>query len=750
MNNTKSNGQGIAYRTCPICEATCGLEITLDHGAVTGIRGDVQDVFSQGFICPKGAALKQLHEDPDRLRQPMVKRNGKFEPVSWAEAYEEINRGLSGLIKTHGPDSVAVYLGNPTVHTMAGTLYVRPLIKALGTKNVYSASTVDQMPKQVSSGFLFGSAASIPVPDIDQTDYLLILGANPMISNGSLCTAPNFPGRLKALKNRGGRLVVVDPVKTRTAQEAHEHLFIKPGGDPYLLFAIVHTLFSEGLVAPGRLTDHLVGLDRLEELAKPFSPEAVSDACLVDAATIRRLAHELSEAPSAAVYGRIGTCTVPFGSLTSWLVDIVNILTGNLDRPGGAMFPQGAHSRVRKMPGGRGFRIGRWASRVKGLPEVCGEFPIATLFDEIETPGNGQVRCLINIAGNPVLTTPNGDRLARALDALEFMVAVDIYINETTRHADVILPAPSPLYQGQYDFAFYNLSVRNIAHYSPPVLELPPEKMHLWEILARLTLIAAGQGPDFDLKAFDDFVIGEMVASEMKRHDSPWSGLEPAEIMSRLKDNQGPERLLDAMLRLGSYGTGSNAEPLTLEALKNAPHGIDFGSLQPALPEILRTPSAKIELCAEPLQKDTARLQANLKAHQNGLVLIGRRHLRSNNSWLHNLPSLVTGPARCTMLVNPVDAANLGLENGRLARVTSRVGSLEIPVTLTDEIMPGVVSIPHGWGHDLPGTAMTVAAERPGVNSNILTDESLFDPLSGTSVLSGIPVKVEPMDGPVK
>jgi anaerobic selenocysteine-containing dehydrogenase len=745
MNNTSLKGQRTAYRSCPICEATCGLEITLEGDSIAGIRGDDQDVFSRGFICPKGVALKQLHEDPDRIRQPLVKRNGQFDPVSWTEAFEVITRRLPELIKTHGRDSTAVYLGNPTIHTMAGALYVRPLIKALGTKNLYSASTVDQMPKQVSCGFLFGSAASIPVPDIDRTDYLLILGANPLVSNGSLCTAPNFPGRLKALKKRGGRLVVVDPIKTRTAQEAHEHLFIRPGADPYLLFALVHTLFNEGRVAPGHLADHLAGLDLLEEMARPFSPEAVAEICRIEPAVIRRLARELAEAPTAAVYGRIGTCTAPFGALTSWLVDVLNILTGNLDRPGGAMFPQAAHSRLKKTPGGRGFNIGRWTSRVKGLAEVCGELPIATLADEIETPGTGQVRSLITIAGNPVLTTPNGRRLAKALDSLDFMVAVDFYLNETTRHADVILPAPSPLYQGQYDFAFYNLSVRNIAHYSPPVLNLPPEKMHLWQILGRLTLIAAGQGPGFDLNAFDDFILGEMIASEMKRSDSPWSGLDQAGIMSQFAGIQGPERLLEAMLRLGPYGTSSTEALLTLEALSNAPHGIDFGALQPCLPEILRTPSAKIELCAEPIQQDIGRLQAGLTAAPEGLVLIGRRHLRSNNSWLHNLPSLVTGPERCTMLVNPKDAARLGLEDGGPAKVSSRVGSIELTVTFTEEIMPGVVSIPHGWGHDLPGAALAVAAERPGVNSNLLTDETLLDPLSGTSVLNGIPVQVEPV-----
>ena len=746
MNNTTSKEHRIAYRTCPICEATCGLEITLKDGVIAGIRGDEQDVFSQGYVCPKGVAFKQLHEDPDRLRQPLMKRHGQFETVSWAEAFAEINRRLPDLIKTHGRDAVAVYLGNPTIHTMAGALYIRPLMKALGTKNVYSASTVDQMPKQVSSGFLFGSAASIPVPDIDRTDYLLMLGANPMVSNGSLCTAPNFPGRLKELKKRGGRLVVVDPIKTRTAHEAHEHLFIRPGADPYLLLAMVHTLFNEDLAAAGRLTDYLAGLDRLKELTRPFSPESVAEVCQMEATTIRRLARELAAAPSAAVYGRIGTCTTPFGTLTSWLVDVVNILTGNLDSPGGAMFPQAAHSRVKTTPGGRGFRIGRWTSRVKGLPEVCGELPVATLVDEIETPGPGQVRCLINIAGNPVLTTPNSRRLDQDLDSLEFMVAVDFYLNETTRHADIILPAPSPLYQGQYDFAFYNLSVRNIAHYSPPVMELPPDKMHLWQILARLTLIAAGQGPEFDLNTFDDFIIGEMISSEMKRHDSPWSGQDAGVIMAQFGKNRGPERLLEVMLALGSYETDPG-KPLTLEDLINAPHGIDFGSLQPCLPEILRTPSAKIEICPEQIQQDIARLQDSLDAQPEGLLLIGRRHLRSNNSWLHNLPSLVSGPERCTMLVNPTDAARLGLRNGTMAKVSSRVGSIDLPVTLTEEIMSGVVSIPHGWGHDLPGAALEVAAARPGVNSNLLTDEILLDPLSGTSVLSGIPVVVESAEG---
>ena len=728
-----------AYRTCPLCEAACGLELTVHGDRIRSARGDRAHVFSHGFMCPKGATFGELAADPDRLRRPLVRRGGGHQEVSWEEAFRAVEAGLRPVAERYGPQAVALYLGNPNVHTMAGGLYLGPLLRAIGTRNVFSASTVDQMPKHVSCGYLYGNPLAIPVPDVDRTDLLLILGANPWESNGSLATAADLPGRLRAIQARGGRFVVVDPRRTRTAEHADEHLFIRPGTDAFLLFGIVHTLFAEGLADLGRLAGHVTGVERVEELARDFTPERTSTACGVPAERIRGLARELAAAPTAAVYGRIGTCTVEFGTLTSWLVDVVNVLTGNLDRPGGVMFPLAAHLRPHARPGGTGFRTGRWHSRVRGLPEVKGELPVATLAEEIETPGDGQVRAFVTVAGNPVLSTPNSDRLDRALDGLEFMVSVDPYLNETTRHADVVLPPTDPARKGHYDFAFLALAVRNFAAYSPPVLPPGPDGLDECDILARLTLIAAGEGAGTPPAILHDRLLDEALAKAAAA-----SGSTVGDLRARVGGDHPAERLLDVALRTGAYGDGFGTRPdgLSLSRLLAAPHGIDLGPLRPRIPEVLRTPSATVELGAPPIVADVDRLRAALDRRHQDLVLIGRRHLRSNNSWMHNVPALVKGRDRCTLQVHPADAARLALTDGDEARVTSRAGALNARVEVTDRVMPGVVSLPHGWGHGLPGTRLAVAAEHPGVNSNVLTDELAVDHLSGNSVLNGIPVAV--------
>ncbi len=737
------------YRTCPLCEATCGLELRLEGRDIALVRGDRDDVFSHGFLCPKGTALKQLESDPDRLRRPLVRRRDDWLEVSWDDAFDEVERGLAPILEEHGRDAVAVYLGNPNVHNLAGTLYNRVLLQALGTGNVYSASTVDQMPKQVSAGLMFGAALSIPIPDVDRTDHLMVLGANPFASNGSLMTAPDFPGRLRALRARGGKLVVVDPRRSKTAEEADEHLFIRPGTDAHFLFAIVHTLFADGLVSLGNVADNVNGVEEVELLARHFAPTAVAPVCGIDAETILRSAHELASAPRAAVYARIGTCTQEFGTLASWLVDVVNALTGNLDREGGALFtkPAAGSANTGGTPGiGRGVRFGRRHSRVRGLPEVFGELPVVCLAEEIDTPGEGQVRGMITVAGNPVLSTPDSGRLDRALASLEFMVSVDIYRNETTRHANVILPPEGALARGHYDLAFYQLSIRNVANYSPPVVDLEPDEMAESEILLRLAGIAAGDGAAADPAALDDFVVAGLVQRAVQRTGSNVEGRDPEELMEALSPRRGPERIIDLMLRTGPYGDGFGADPsgLSLAVLEANPHGVDLGPLEPRVPEVLRTPSGKIELAPEPIVEDVARLRESLTRRRNGdMVLIGRRDLRSNNSWMHNVDVLVRGKDRCTLHLHPDDATRLGLENGASACVRSRRGEVAVTVEVTDAIMPGVVSIPHGWGHDRDGAGLSVAAKRPGVNSNLLADGELFDPLSGNAVLNGIPVRVE-------
>jgi anaerobic selenocysteine-containing dehydrogenase len=709
-----------AFRTCPFCEATCGLEITLDDDRVQQVRGDAQDVFSRGYLCPKGVGLKGLHEDPDRLRTPLVKQaGGSFAEATWDEAFALIAERLPPILERCGRDAVAAYIGNPTAHNLSGLIYGRVLLKALGTQNLFSASTVDQYPKQMAAAYMFGSGTAVPVPDLDRTDHLLMLGANPLTSNGSLMTAPDVRSRLQGIQARGGKIVVVDPRRSRTARMADEHVWIRPGTDALALFSLVHVLFDEDLATPG---DHLGGIEEVERLSRAFAPEAAAAATGIPAETLRRMARELAAAERAAVYGRIGTTTQAFGTTASWLVDVLNALTGNLDRPGGAMFPLPAHV-GRGTGSGRGARFGRFASRVRQAPELFGELPAACLAEEIDTPGDGQVRALITFAGNPVVSLPNSERLDAALAQLELMVCIDVYVNETTRHADVILPGPSPLEKSHYDLALYGFNVRNVANYSPPVLPLPEGMPDEWEVLLRLTAIAAGLGADADIGALDD-----MVAAEAARR----AGVEPD------PERRGPERILDAMLRGGAYG-------LSLADLEAAPHGIDLGPLEPRLPEILRTPSGRVELAPEPLVADVERLRTAMAAPTGGgMLLIGRRDLRSNNSWMHNIPKLVSGPARCTAHVHPDDAARLGLADGAAVRVVSRVGAIELPCEVTGDVMPGVVSIPHGWGHGAAGMRLGVASEHPGVNTNVLTDEAVLDPLSGTAVLSGIPVELSP------
>ena len=737
-----------AYRVCPLCEATCGLELTISGGAISGVRGDRDDVFSKGFICPKGAAFGRLDNDPDRLRLPMIREGALWREVSWDAAFAAVAKGLAGVVTAHGRQSVGLYLGNPNVHTLAGGLYAAGLARALGSPNVFSASTVDQMPKHVSCGLMFGDPLAIPVPDLDRTDFLLVLGANPLESNGSLATAPDWPGRLKALKARGGRLVVVDPRTTRTAAMADTHLAIRPGTDSYLLAAIAREILGSGpgsgLVALGDLVDRVSGLDELPGMLADFTPDVAAKVCGISSSAITALARDLAAAPTAAVYGRIGTSTTEFGTIASWLVDVLNVLTGNLDRAGGAMFPLAPHRR-RGTGSGRGFRLGRWSSRVRGFPEVKGELPAAVMAEEMSTAGDGQIRAMITVAGNPVLSTPDGAGLDAAMAGLEFMVAVDPYLNETTRRAHVILPPPPPSRSAHYDMAFSDLAIHNTARFNPASLPLEDGDLDEPTILARLTLIALGE-PDAPARLVDDRLIGATLAKAAQDPKSPVYQRDSDDLCGLLTGSNTTEQRLDMLLRLGAYGDGFGSNPtgLSLGALIEAPHGIDLGSLEPRIPEILKTPSGRIELAPMEIRQDLERLRTGIDARRDDLVLIGRRHLRSNNSWMHNLTVLNSGSNTCTLQIHPDTAAEIGVTDGADARVTSRAGEVTVPVEVTDGIRPGVVSLPHGWGHSLPGTRGSVAAARPGVNTNLLTDPLAVDPLSGTSVLNGIPVNVEP------
>ena len=730
------------HRICPLCEACCGLEIKTQDDKVISIRGHDADVLSAGYICPKAIALKDLHEDPDRLRMPLIKRNGVHVQATWDEAFAEIAARLPPLIAHHGRNATGIAVGNPSAHKIGLLTYFGKLARALGTKNVFSASTLDQMPKQLASGLMFGHWLSIGLPDISRTDHLLVIGANPLASNGSMWTVPNFKGKAKALQARGGKLVVIDPRRTETAAMANSHHFIRPGADVFLLAAMVQTLFTEKRVRLGSVAEWVQGLDAVEAAVAPFTPEGVATRCGMEADTIRGLARDLATTERAAVYARIGTCTQEYGTLASWLVDVLNTLTGHLDQVGGILFakPAAFASNTAGKPGqGKGVTTGRHHARVSGAPEVYGELPITCMAEEIETPGDGQIRALITVATNPVLSSPDGPRLAAALNKLDFMLSFDIYLNETTRHADVILPGLSPLEEMHYDVAFPQMSWRNHARYSPPVFEPAAGQPHEWQSLLKVAAIVQGKGATEDANLLDD----AQFAQDADRLFGPHA---PA-VVAATQGLRGPERGLEVAIRSGPYGDNFGLKPngLTLEKVKqaNPDGGIDLGELQPRMPEMLRTPSGKIELAPPLFIHDMERAVKDLARPAPDLVIIGRRDVRTNNSWMHNLPVLAKGPFRCTALVHPIDATRLGLQDGGQALLRNGSRQVQAQVHISAEMMPGVVSLPHGWGHDLPGAQLGVAAQRPGVNLNALLDDQLRDPLSGNAVLGGVAIEME-------
>ncbi|MDH4260265.1 MAG: molybdopterin oxidoreductase family protein [Gammaproteobacteria bacterium] len=709
------------FRTCHLCEAICGVEIRLRGNEILSVRGDPDDPFSRGHICPKALGLKDVHEDPDRLRHPVRRTAGGWQRIGWDEAIDEVAERVVAIQAAHGNDAVALYLGNPTVHSYSALLSSVVLSRALRTRNRYSATSVDQLPHHLASLLMFGHQFLLPIPDIDRTDFLLVLGANPVASNGSLMTAPDVAHRLKAIRGRGGRIVVVDPRRSETAALADRHLFIRPGSDALLLFAMLNVLFEERSFAPGRLQPWIDGIEAVEQLAARFPPEAVSEATSIPAAEIRTLAREFASARSAACHGRIGTSTQSFGGLCQWLIQVLHVMTGNLDRPGGAMFTAPAFDLVARTQGtSQAGHFARRRTRVRGLPEFSGEFPVATLAEEMDTPGPGQVRALITSAGNPVLSTPNGARLERALGSLEFMASVDFYINETTRHANIILPPTFALERDHYDLIFHLLAIRNTVKYSLPLYDPAPDTRHDWQIL---------QG----------------IAARLAVHDP---GRRPR-LVDRLRARLlTPKRLLALGLRFGPRGAGWTpfGKGLTLARLARLPHGQDLGALEPCLPERLG-PNVRIQLAPAPFVADVDRLAREMSHSMTGpaMRLIGRRDLRSNNSWMHNSQRLVKGPRRCTLLMHPADAARLGINDGTRVSVRSRAGAIAVDAQLSEEIMPGVVSLPHGWGHDRPGTRQAVASAHPGASINDLTDELVVDAVSGNAAFSGVPVTVESM-----
>lgn len=739
-------------RICPLCEATCGLELTTDGLEVLQVRGDPEDVFSRGYVCPKGIALGELHSDSRRLTTPLVKGDdGQFHAATWDEAFNVIRDGLRPILTDHGPQSVGLFLGNPNVHNLSGAFYLPAFIKALGTTQRFSASTVDQMPKQVACALMYGTALSVPVPDIDRTHYFLMLGANPLISNGSMMTAADFPGRLRRLRKRGGRLVVVDPVRTRTASVADEHVSVRPGSDALWLASLAHLIVAEATLGEAEAWVEPSEWASVVDQLAPFSPEATAPITGIDPSTTRRIAQELRAAPSAAVYGRMGTTTsgltiesevIPMATLASWLIDVINIALGSLDRPGGVMFPlpvAGGPSTEGTPGSGHGVQIpGRRRTRVRGLPSALGEFPAATLAEEIDTPDpkTGQrIRAVFVVGGNPIISTPNQGRLTNAFAQLDLMVSIDPYLTETSSLADVILPVASPLTRPQHDVVFNNLAVRNQARYSPPVFPVPEGEKDETQVLAELTAIAVGitSGHEPTTAQVDDLIAYTVANQACTDEASRAHGRVLEELLEAVSHRAGVDRILDLRIRSGPYGDGFGSHPdgLTLQHLMDAPHGIDLGPLQPRLPEVLRTPSGRIDVAA-PVLLDALSKAAQLlqtKAPQARFTLVGRRHLRSNNSWMKGLPTLTGGSNVPTVMIHPQDAGSLGIDDGDDLVVSSKSGSITLPAAVRDDVAPGCVCIPHGWGE---------------ANVNALIDVDAIDPLAGTSVLSGLAVELAP------
>jgi anaerobic selenocysteine-containing dehydrogenase len=712
------------YRTCNLCEAMCGVEVEIDGEEVVSIRGDERDVFSRGHVCPKATALKDLYDDPDRLKQPVRRVGDRWEPISWDEAFDEVVDRILNIQEEHGRDAVGVYLGNPNAHNFGTLVFGPPFLRTVGSKNRFSATSCDQLPLMLASYFMFGHQLLFPVPDVDRTDFMMLIGANPLASNGSLMAAPGIKKRLEGIGRRGGKVLVVDPRRSETARVADEHIFIQPGTDALFLLGLLHEVCAAGIDL-GRIANSVKNADRIIDIAKAHPPERSEAITGVSANTVERLARELRAAPKAVLYGRVGACTQEFGGLSMWLINVLNAVTGNLDEPGGSMFSSPAMD-VRAKAGGFGAgrgSYGRWKSRVRGLPAFGGELPASAMAEEMLTEGQGRIRAMITIAGNPVLSTPNGGQVDEGYASLDFAISIDFFINETSRHADIILPPVSPIQRSHYDLALYLTAVRNVAKYSPAPFAPKDGEFDDWQILTELSC--------------------RLVA---RRHGK----LSKQYLTAKATQKAGPERVLDLGLRLGAYGKRLNplGTGLSLGKLKKNPHGIDLGPMQSTLPEVLPKEHGPVDLAPDLFVDDLDRLctrflTGGTAATDGQLLLIGRRQLRSNNSWMHNSQRLMRGKSRCTVMINPDDAERLDVKSGDMVTLRSRVGQVSAPAEVTGDMMAGVVSLPHGFGHGRDGVQLSVATNHAGVSVNDLTDDQLIDVLSGNASFSGVPVTLE-------
>lgn len=723
VQDTKTDRQK-HYRSCNLCEAICGLVIEHDGTQVLSIKGDPDDPLSKGHICPKAIALQDIYEDPDRLRQPIERTADGWQPITWKAAFEKIEQRLDEIRTKHGDDSIAMYLGNPTVHNYGAMLFQRFLGQALNTKHRFSATSVDQLPHHAASSFMFGHSLLIPVPDVDRTQHMLILGANPIASNGSMMTAPGIRARMKAIQQRGGKLVLVDPRATETAQLVDEHYFIHPGTDAFLLASLLHIIFDQKLESLDQSATYCKHLDRLREAVQPFTPKLVASHTGIAEVEMIRMATDFAKADSAVCYGRIGLSTQSHGGICQWLVNALNLVTGNLDREGGQMFTQPAVDVVGKKSTSHHF--GRWRSRVRSFPEIDGELPVSVLAEEILIPGQGSIHALITNAGNPVLSTPNGTQLDEAFSQLEFMVSIDIYLNETTRHANIILPPAAGLETDHYDLAFNALAVRNVAKYSQPLFKPAENARYDWQIFRELS-------------------------QRLWKHPSEFVAGIKSRLNGLMLNMLTPLRILKIGIAIGPYGlwrTWFSKNALTLKRLKQSPQGVDLGPLLPQLPGLLRTEDQKIDVAPEVYVNRLQEIATNVlekkdTLQEDSFALIGRRHLRSNNSWMHNYARLIKGKDRCTLLMHSKDAAKLELENGMEVTITSRVGKIQLPLEITTDIMPGVVSIPHGYGHNRKGSQISIAETNAGASINDLTDDQIIDELTGNAAFSGQRVTVQ-------
>lgn len=728
---------GVQHRTCPLCEGMCGVTVTVEGGRAATVRPNKQDRWSLGHICPKGTTLGALHHDPDRLRTPMIRDGNEWKSASWEAAFDRLETLVERVRGRHGPHAFAAYGGNMAGKDATLSRYSGLMLATSGIQQVYSSGTVDQHPKNLSAMLMFGNEWKIPIPDLDHTDLFVIFGGNPAASKGSIFSHRDVMGAMRDLRAHGGRVIVIDPVRTQTARSADQWIGLKPGSDAAFMLGIAHVLFARDAVRLRHLDGLVDGLETLREIVTGFSPQWVAHHCGIDAIVIENLADELIRTERSAIYGRIGTCTQSFGTLASWMIDVLAILTGNLDRQGGSMWSRPVAPLVdmlATLPADMPVVMGK--SRVRGVPAVLGQFPASCMAEEIATPGPGQIKGLLTFAANPALSAPDSGKLAQALPLLECMVSLDNYLNETTRHAHIILPSPSMLESAHYDMWSWVFCLTSGGHYSPPVFPVADRPDH-WRVVARVGAIIGGQ-PDADLGAMDDGYFRALATGR---------GIDPDKAIAALP-HRGPDRILDLAIRTGPFGDrfGMVADGLTLDSFRDEPDGLIVAPAIPRAHEGFETPSGKIDLTPALILSDLPRLERALVANDPSLVLVSRRHLRSLNSWMHNIDTLVKGKDRCTLQMHSIDAAAHGLVNGDMVALTSASGEIHVPLEIDDDIRPGVVSMPHGWGHRDPQTQIAIAQAHAGANTNILSPGTMVDVISGNAVLNGIPVQVRKAD----